>query len=93
MRSTAPPFQVIGMCKPTLHRDLPAMLADYDATIIDGAPLSYEATRSAIAAADIVLIPIQHRSRRFRPDPGPAIRRRLLGKSRDGSAGEGLPRI
>ena len=59
VRSTAPPFQVIGMCKPTLHRDLPAMSADYDATIIDGAPRSYEATRSAIATADFVLIPVQ----------------------------------
>ena len=35
------------------------MAADYDATIIDGAPRSYEATRSAIAAADLVLIPVQ----------------------------------
>ena len=53
------PFQVIGLAKPVLHRDLPAMAADYDAVIIDGAPRSYEVARSAIAAADVVLIPVQ----------------------------------
>jgi chromosome partitioning protein len=35
------------------------MVADYDAIIIDGAPRSYEVARSAIAAADVVLIPVQ----------------------------------
>jgi len=53
------PFQVIGLAKPVLHRDLPAMTADYDAIIIDGAPRSYEVARSAIAAADMILIPVQ----------------------------------
>ncbi len=47
------------MAKPVLHRDLPAMSADYDSIIIDGAPRNYEVARSAIAAADIVLIPVQ----------------------------------
>ena len=42
-----------------LHRDLPTMSADYDSVIIDGAPRSYEVARSAIAAADVVLIPDQ----------------------------------
>ena len=42
-----------------LHRDLPTIAADYDDVIIDGAPRSYEVTRSAIAAADIVVIPVQ----------------------------------
>ncbi|WP_284948341.1 ParA family partition ATPase [Acidisoma cladoniae] len=59
IRTEPPPFQVIGLTKPVLHRDLPAMAADYDMTIIDGAPRSYEATRSAIGAADVVLIPVQ----------------------------------
>ena len=52
-------FQVIGLTKPVLHRDVPAMAADYDTTIIDGAPRNYESTRSAIGAADVVLIPVQ----------------------------------
>lgn len=58
-RSEPPSFQVIGLAKPVLHRDVPAMAADYDSVIIDGAPRSYEATRSAILAADLVLIPVQ----------------------------------
>src|SRR5690242_12656172 len=59
VRSTPPPFQVIGLSKPILHRDLPRMAADYDDVVIDGAPRNYEVARSAIAAADLVLIPVQ----------------------------------
>ena len=59
IRQEPVPFQVIGLAKPVLHRDLPAMSADYDSVIIDGAPRSYEVARSAIAAADMVLIPVQ----------------------------------
>ena len=59
VRSLPPPFQVIGLAKPVLHRDLPKMAADYDHVVIDGAPRNYEVARSAIAAADVVLIPVQ----------------------------------
>jgi chromosome partitioning protein len=59
IRSTPPPFQVIGLSKPILHRDLPKLARDYDEVIIDGAPRNYEVARSAIAAADLVLIPVQ----------------------------------
>ena len=60
IRQEPVPFQVIGLAKPVLHRDLPAMsAADDDSVIIDGAPRSYEVARSAIAAADLVLIPVQ----------------------------------
>jgi len=47
------------LAKPVLHRDLPSLAADYDHVIIDGAPRNYEVARSAIAAADVVLIPVQ----------------------------------
>jgi chromosome partitioning protein len=53
------PFQVVGLAKPVLHRDLPALAADYDDVVIDGAPRNYEVARSAIASADVVLIPVQ----------------------------------
>lgn len=53
------PFQVIGLSKPVLHRDLPGMAGDYDDVVIDGAPRNYEVARSAILAADVVLIPVQ----------------------------------
>lgn len=59
VRETPPPFQVVGMAKPILHRDLPQLAADYDHVIIDGAPRNYEVARSAIAAADVVMIPVQ----------------------------------
>jgi chromosome partitioning protein len=59
VRETPPPFQVIGFAKPVLHRDLPKLAADYDHVVIDGAPRNYEVARSAILAADLVLIPVQ----------------------------------
>jgi chromosome partitioning protein len=59
VRETPPPFQVVAIAKPVLHRDLPGLSADYDHVIIDGAPRNYEVARSAIAAADVVLIPVQ----------------------------------
>ena len=59
VRDSPPAFQVIGLSKPILHRDLPAMAADYDHVVIDGAPRNYEVARSAILAADMVLIPVQ----------------------------------
>ena len=59
VRQSPPPFQVVGLAKPVLHRDLPKMAADYDHVVIDGAPRNYEVARSAIAAADLVLIPVQ----------------------------------
>ena len=59
IRQTPTPFQVLGLAKPVLHRDLPQLTADYDHIVIDGAPRNYEVARSAIAAADVVLIPVQ----------------------------------
>lgn len=59
IRQSPPPFQVVGLAKPVLHRDLPKMAGDYDYVVIDGAPRNYEVARSAIAAADLVLIPVQ----------------------------------
>ena len=58
-RESEPPFAVVGMAKPTLHRDLPRLAADYDVVIIDGAPRVNELGRSAILASDMVLIPVQ----------------------------------
>jgi chromosome partitioning protein len=58
-RESEPPFAVVGMAKPTLHRDLPRLAADYDVAIIDGAPRVNELGRSAILASDYVLIPVQ----------------------------------
>jgi chromosome partitioning protein len=58
-RERDPLFPVIGMAKPSLHRDLPAVARDYEMVVIDGAPRVNELARSAILASDIVLIPVQ----------------------------------
>jgi len=59
VRTIPPTFQVIGLSKPVLHRDLPTLSKDYDDVVIDGAPRNYEVARSAIASADMILIPVQ----------------------------------
>jgi chromosome partitioning protein len=58
-RVIEPIFPVVGMPKPSLHRDLPALSSHYQVVIIDGAPRVNELARAAILASDIVLIPIQ----------------------------------
>ena len=58
-RDRPPLFPVIGMAKPSLHRDLPGVARDYDITIIDGAPRVSELGRAAILASEFVLIPVQ----------------------------------
>lgn len=61
IRPCAPSFRVVGLAKPVLHREVPRWVADhdFDAVIIDGAPRNNEVSRSAIEAADLVLIPVQ----------------------------------
>lgn len=58
-RDEAPLFTVVGMAKPTLHKDMPNIAADYDVVIIDGSPRVSELGRAAIMASDMVLIPVQ----------------------------------
>ena len=52
-------FPVVGMAKPTLHRDLPSLARDYEVVVIDGAPRVNELARATILASDLVLIPLQ----------------------------------
>ncbi len=58
-REKQPPFTVVGLDRPTIHRDLPAMASDYDFIVIDGPPRISETARSGILAADLVVIPVQ----------------------------------
>ena len=37
-RENEPAFSVIGLDRPTLHHDLPAIAANYDHVVIDGPP-------------------------------------------------------
>jgi chromosome partitioning protein len=54
-----PTISVIGLPKPTLHKELPSIGANYDYVVIDGPPRVNELARSAIMASDIVIIPVQ----------------------------------
>ena len=58
-REDKPPFAVLGLDRPTIHRDLPAIAKNYDHVVIDGPPRVTDLARSAIAAADVVIIPVQ----------------------------------
>ena len=50
---------MIGLPKPTLHREVAVCRRDYDWTVIDGPPHVDTLTRAAAAASDLVLIPVQ----------------------------------
>lgn len=52
-------FNVVGLPTKTIHRDLPTLAAPYRWTFVDGPPRVYEVARSAIMAADLVIIPVQ----------------------------------
>ena len=52
-------FSVVGLPKASLHRELSNLARDYDHVVIDGPPRVYDVARSAIMAADLVLIPVQ----------------------------------
>ena len=52
------PFPVVGIPKPTLHKELPKLADNYDFIIVDGPPRVYDVTRSAILASDLILIPV-----------------------------------
>ncbi len=58
-RESQPPFTVVGLDRPTIHRDLPAIASNYDHVVIDGPPRVSDLVRSGIIAADLVLIPVQ----------------------------------
>jgi chromosome partitioning protein len=47
-RSDKTPFSVIGLDRPTVHRDLPALAKDFDHVVIDGPPRVSDLARSAI---------------------------------------------
>ena len=52
-------FGVIGLARDTLHREAPELARDADHIVIDGPPRVAGLRRSALLAADLVLIPAQ----------------------------------
>ena len=59
MRERDPLFGVVGMARPTLHKELPGIATEYDVVMIDGAPGVNDLGRAAILASDLILIPVQ----------------------------------
>lgn len=52
-------FGVVGLARDTLHREAPELAKDVDHVVIDGPPRIAALMRSALLAADLVLIPVQ----------------------------------
>ena len=52
-------FGVVGLARDTLHREAPELARDADHIVIDGPPRVAGLMRSALLAADLVLIPAQ----------------------------------
>lgn len=52
-------FSVVGISKNIIHKEVQLLKKNYDFIVIDGPPRVYDVARSAIAASDFVLIPIQ----------------------------------
>jgi chromosome partitioning protein len=58
-RSDAPLFAVVGLPKPSIHKELPIVGQGYDHILIDGPPRVTDLARSAIMASNVVIIPVQ----------------------------------
>lgn len=52
-------FGVVCLARDTLHREAPELARDVDHVVIDGPPRVAGLMRSALLAADLVLIPVQ----------------------------------
>lgn len=54
-----PLFPVVGLPRPTIHKEIGRLVVGYDHVLIDGPPRVSDLARSAIMASDSVLIPVQ----------------------------------
>ncbi|MGM5030040.1 ParA family partition ATPase [Tardiphaga sp. 862_B3_N4_1] len=52
-------FSIVGLARDTLHREAPELARNADHIVIDGPPRVAGLMRSALLAADLVLIPVQ----------------------------------
>jgi chromosome partitioning protein len=57
-------FSVAAMAKPTLHKELGPICADYTDIVIDGPRRIHELATSTILAADVIVIPVRSASPR-----------------------------
>ncbi len=52
-------FSVVGLPKKTLRSELRTIETDYDFIVVDGPPRVHEIAMAAIAASDLIVIPVQ----------------------------------
>ncbi|MET3514982.1 chromosome partitioning protein [Pseudacidovorax sp. 1753] len=52
-------YGVVGLARDTLHKEVPQIASQADFVVIDGPPRVAALARSALLAADLVLIPVQ----------------------------------
>jgi len=58
-REGEPLFSVVGLPRPTIHKELPEIAKGFDYVVIDGPPRVAEVAASVVMASDVVLIPVQ----------------------------------
>lgn len=58
-REGDPLFAVVGLPRPTVHKEIGVVAQGYDHVVIDGPPRVTDLARSAIMASDLVMIPVQ----------------------------------
>lgn len=58
-RLERPLFTVVGLPRPSIHKEVTVVGQGYDHIIIDGPPRVTDLVRSAIMASDVVMIPVQ----------------------------------
>lgn len=58
-REIEPIFNVVGISTNSIHKESRLLGDKYDFIVIDGPPRIYDVAKSAIAASDIILIPLQ----------------------------------
>lgn len=58
-RQVPPLFPVVGLSRPTIHKEIGALGRGYEHVIIDGPPRVMELTRSALMAVNLIVIPVQ----------------------------------
>jgi len=58
-REEKAPFQVVGLPRNTIHREIDEIARGYDHVVIDGPPRVTDLARSIILASDLIVIPVQ----------------------------------
>lgn len=58
-RQDKPLFAIIGLPRPTIHKEIDGLGQNYDHVLIDGPPRVTDLARSVIMASDMIVIPVQ----------------------------------